>query len=1023
VLALSRMLMAVPAWLSVGVALTAAAAHPTFRADPDYLIDTWDTEEGWPGAAANAMTQTPDGYIWLGTPNGLVRFDGVKFRVFDQATALQLPRASITKLHLDQAGNLWAGTTKGVTVRHGTAWRSVPLPEADNNRGNHLVRSLAERGNGDMLLTTYDGGVLEFRTGQFHTLPPPPGRTNSGYLGLADADGAWWVVQHGFVGKWDGQRWSETVSLTDLPNLASGQVGATASRAGGVWLLLGAELRHYRSGQATRRIALPGLGGEVLDLLEDSRGNVWICTGGAGLWQVSVKDQVRHWSPTNGLADNVIAFAFEDGERNVWIGTRRGGLARLKERTFHSIIEATNRLAFARFALAASPTGGVVIASHRQGLWRTDAEGVTKMALPKPFKDAFVSALSLLVDRAGRLWIGAMTNGVWRIAGQDARWLPIDESGRSPVHALFEDSRSRIWMAGGQSVSVFEADEMRGFGPTQGLAAGRIHAFAEDKAGAIWLAQDRGVFRLESNRWVEVVDAGGASLRMNSLWGDAEGTLWMSSIQTGLACWQEGRLFKQRLPPELPMRGGYTLLDDHLGFFWMTSKQGVLRARQSDLRSWLEGRQPEVTWQVFDVSDGLPATDCGASARDGQGRLWFATERGVARVDPAGDRPHPMPPPVQIEELTYHRAAARVYGEAAGTPPPVVRSRLEWPFPARLTLPPGSRRLEVHYTAFDFAAPEKLRFQTRLEPGDKDWNDVGARRVAYYYDFNPGSYTFRVRAVNHAGVRNEAGASLAFTVQPHLWQALWFKVLGLAVFAAVVYGSVHQRVIRLEKERAARQAFARQLLLSQENERKRVAGELHDGLGQDLLLIKNRLALAAARRADAPELARQLEAATAATTRAIGEVRAISHALRPAALEQVGLTKAIEWMVEQLGEGSATQFSLELDNIDGLLAPEMEIHLFRIIQEGLNNITRHARAKQVILEVKREAAVLRVSLFDDGHGFEAEKLRHGSEARQGLGLASLEERAEYLGGSLDLQSAPERGTRLTVRVPLPRTRA
>ena len=157
--------------------------------------------------------------------------------------------------------------------------------------------------------------------------------------------------------------------------------------------------------------------------------------------------------------------------------------------------------------------------------------------------------------------------------------------------------------------------------------------------------------------------------------------------------------------------------------------------------------------------------------------------------------------------------------------------------------------------------------------------------------------------MNHDGVWNETGASLAFTVQPHLWQTLWFKALGLVVLAAVVYGGFHRRVIRLEKERAAQQAFTRQLILSQENERKRVAAELHDGLGQDLLLVKNRLAMAAARQADAAELNRQLDAATAATTRAIGEVRTISHALRPAALEQVGLTKAIEWMVEQARRG------------------------------------------------------------------------------------------------------------------------
>jgi signal transduction histidine kinase len=190
-----------------------------------------------------------------------------------------------------------------------------------------------------------------------------------------------------------------------------------------------------------------------------------------------------------------------------------------------------------------------------------------------------------------------------------------------------------------------------------------------------------------------------------------------------------------------------------------------------------------------------------------------------------------------------------------------------------------------------------------------------------------------------------------------------------------------------------------------------------------LLLIKNRLVMATSRQADPAEHARQLEAATDATIRAISDVRAISHALRPTALEQVGLTKAIEWMVEQLGEGAITEFSTELDHIDGLLVPEMEMNLFRIIQEGLNNITRHAGAAQVILEVKREPPGLRVSLFDDGCGFDADKPRGGPDTRPGLGLASMEERVKHLGGTMDIQSSPGRGTRVTVRIPLPTTKA
>jgi signal transduction histidine kinase/ligand-binding sensor domain-containing protein len=1017
-----RQITALVASLWVLPAFTVGADRTTFRGDPDYLIDTWEAENGWLGSSVNAVAQTPDGYLWLGTLRGLVRFDGVKFTAFDKSSVPELPHSAIMALHLDRLGRLWAGTAGGLAVRTGTEWREVALPGTNNLRGGHVIRSLAERSSGEVLVTTRDGGVLEFRSGQLHALPPPPGESQEAGVGCADAVGNWWVAQPKFIGQWDGQRWMETVSLAAAGNLGPDQVCCAAGRVGGVWLVLGSELRHYRGGTETGRTPLPGFKGRVASVLEDSRGNVWIGTQGNGLWQVSSNRLVRQWSLSNGLPDNTLRCVFEDRERNVWVGTDCGSLTRFKERIFQSFLTVTNRLTVTRFALAASPTGGVGIACRTQGVWRAEADGVANVPLPKPCDDLCFSGLSLLLDRAGVLWAGAMTNGVWRVEGQKAQWLTIDDSGASPVRTLREDSRGRVWMAGGQSLSFFEAGKLHGFGLAEGLPAGSVGAVAEDRAGTIWLAHARGLLRLDQNRPLHTLAAAGGSFPATSLYEDSDGALWVAPIPGGLACWDRGRLFRKTLPPELPMSGLRSFQEDRLGFLWMTSHQGVLRAHKHELKAWLEGKQPAVAWRAFDASDGLPGLDCADSARDGQGRLWFATERGVARVDPAVERPPSTPPRVQIEELTYHRTARQVYAEGQGTAPPPVRSRLESPFPERLTLPPGSRRLEVHYTAFDFTAPEKLRFQTRLEPGDTEWQNSGEQRVASFYDFDPGKYVFHVRAVKHDGVWNETGASLAFTVQPYLWQTAWFKALVVVSLAAAVYVGVRRRLLHLEKARAAQQSFTQRLLLSQEIERKRVATELHDGLGQNLLLIKNRLVMATARKENPAELASQLDAAAAATSRAIDEMRAISRALRPTALEQVGLTKAIEWMVEQLGEGSATKFAADLDTVDGLLSPEQEINLYRIIQEGLNNIVRHAGAAEVILEMKREGAGLRVSLFDNGSGFDAEKLRSDPAARPGLGLASLTERVHFLGGKLDLQSAPGRGTRLTVLVPLPTTK-
>ena len=298
--------------------------------------------------------------------------------------------------------------------------------------------------------------------------------------------------------------------------------------------------------------------------------------------------------------------------------------------------------------------------------------------------------------------------------------------------------------------------------------------------------------------------------------------------------------------------------------------------------------------------------------------------------------------------VTYRVTGSRTNGS--------VESRLSAPFARPLRLPAGSHRIEIHYTAPTFSAPEKARFQVALEPDTRIGRTSATGVWLITTTSLQGDYVFRARAVNEDGFGNEVGASLAFTVEAYTWQTLWFKTLGLAIFATVlalvIHRAVSRRVLRLEEERAAQLSFTRSLIASQEGERRRVAAELHDGLGQDLLLIKNRLVLAATKQADAAELARQLDAAAAATTRAIGEVRTISHALRPAALDQVGLTKAIEWMVEHLAQACATKFSTELENIDGLLAPEMEMTLFRIIQEGLSNVVRHAGAGQAILEPK-----------------------------------------------------------------------
>jgi signal transduction histidine kinase/ligand-binding sensor domain-containing protein len=787
--------------------------------------------------------------------------------------------------------------------------------------------------------------------------------------------------------------------------------------------LLGAELRQYRGGTETLRLPVPEFHGEVSSLMEDSRGQVWIGTVGTGLWQVSSNRQVRHWSPSNGFPDKIARVVFEDRDLNVWAGTERGGLTRFKERTFHSPLTVTNRLAFARFALASPATGGMLVASFKQGLWRADAGGLTKLDLPEPFHNGSVSALSLLADRTGRLWIGALSNGVWSVEGTNARWMPIDASGQAPVRSLFEDSRGRIWLTGGESVSVFESGTMRVFGPAQGLPAGGAYALAEDQAGAIWLAQDRGVFRFNSDRWVEIFDPLGRSLRMSALLADAEGAMWMASINTGLFRWHEGRLLHQPLPPELPMRGVFTIREDHLGWFWMTSNQGVLRAHKNEVQSWLEGRQPAVAWQVFGVSDGLPSAECGDSARDERGRLWFASSRGVAWVDPSAPRPPPTAPPVLIQELTYHRAAPRVYGgEAAGAKAPPVRSMVLSPFPATLTLPPGSRRLEVHYTALDFTAPEELRFQIKLEPGDGDWQDVGSQRIAQYYDFHPGDYVFRVRAVCQARVWDETEASLAFVVQPFVWQTVWFRA-GLALLLVGSGGGAVGLWARARLRRAAERDktademrdLAGRLITAQEEERTRLARELHDDLSQSLALLSVDLELFGQKPPSAPgQINTRMQELSSQVKELSSEVHRLSHELHPAKLEQLGLVAAVRGFCMELSTAHEMAIEFEPPALPRVLPKNVALCLYRITQEALQNVVKHSGATGAKVELMADEREIRLVVTDDGQGFDADLMQGGGS----LGLVSMRERVRMVQGQLAVNSCPGEGTRIEVRVPI-----
>jgi len=993
------------AGISIPAQTTGTASSDSAR--QDWVIRTWEIEDGLPENSATAMVQDSDGYLWFGTFKGLVRFDGVVFTVFNHSNTPGLPADGIVNLHLDRTGRLWASTLSGLAVRQPSGWHLVRKPETPND----FIRTFTERANGELLLTTFDGKVLEYSKDRLIQLPSPPGQRGGGYLGAVDEDGGWWVAQDKFIGRWNGRTWQPMVPAMDLSAQTPTTIGIAPALKGGIWLLLGSQLLKYSHGTEVSRRSLPELPGNIWSMTEDSRSNIWVCTIQRGVCQVLPDGKMLRWNEENGISYHGTRFVFEDREHNLWIGTSGGGLQRFKERRFRSFGPEAGLTERVVKSIAPASDGGVWIGTYGNGLFRWTQEGITNVPL-SDWTNKHLYVQAVVSQSNSSVWIGTYGAGLFMLDGNGSHRFPADQVGGDNGLALFEDSRGRIWTSGGQGISMFEGEAFQGYKP---LVNG-VCCFAEDSDKIVWFSNQEGVYRVENDSFREVKDNSIGRLGgVVCMRAQPHGVMWLGTIGGGLLRWKNGAVSRIDVDDGLASPNIHGIVDDQRGYFWMSSNRGVMRVAQAELEAVADGARKKVVSQLLDLNDGLPSVECPngqqpTCCRDAEGRLWFATLKGAAMMDPAIFRANRIAPLARIEDIVYNLHPRGTAGSER------VTGRLQPPFRDNVELPAACRGIEIHYTAPSFASPQKVRFQTLLDAEDLGWSEVDNRRVAYFDELRPGRHVFRVRAANDDGVWNESSATLAFTVLPFFWQTGWFRGLGLVAICGAALAWVYRLKTSLDRRHAAQENITRQLILSQENERHRVASELHDGLGQNLLLMKNRLRMLAEK--VTPEISKPLLEISAFTSQAIAEVRSISHALRPSALEQVGLTKAIEWMVDQIAQTSTAKYSSELENIDGVLKPDMEINLYRIAQEALNNVIKHSQATEVIVQVGREPEAVVVSVYDNGRGFEMKSTHRNGNIHTGIGLYNMAERAKVLGGRLEIRSNAGSGTRLTLHVPI-----
>jgi signal transduction histidine kinase len=566
----------------------------------------------------------------------------------------------------------------------------------------------------------------------------------------------------------------------------------------------------------------------------------------------------------------------------------------------------------------------------------------------------------------------------------------------------------------------FKDGVLTNFTTADGLAGNDVKVIIERTSGRAVDWNLRRLDALENGRLTSWREADGLPSRtVRALYEDADGSLWIGSYDGGLARFKDGKFTSYTTKTGLPNDGAFQILEDDNGNFWISSNRGIYRVNRDELNGFADGRIARVNAISYGKADGMLNAECnggrspaGVRARDG--RLWFPTQDGAAVIDPRGIEVNPQPPPVVIETVKVDNELSEPPADALNAADLNVNENPSATADGSdITINPNQQNFEVSYTALSFINSENLRFKYKLEGLDKEWIDAGTRRLAYFSHVPPGEYTFRVIAANSDNVWNEQGASLKIVVLPPFYRTWWFISLAVLLLTFTVFALVKRRVSQLEKDRAAKQSFSRQLIASQEQERKRIAAELHDSLGQRLVVIKNlALMFLNAKNGKAADNNR-IEEISAEASQAIGEVKEISYNLRPYQLDRIGLTKAVEAVVRSAQSASTIEFTAEIDDIDDYFPKDAEINFYRIVQECVNNLVKHSGATTAFVKIELSGENLNLVISDNGKGFTPNQ----TESKTGgFGLVGINERVELFGGKVEIKSAPKQGAEIRIQM-------
>jgi signal transduction histidine kinase/ligand-binding sensor domain-containing protein len=917
-----------------------------------YVSTSWGHKDGLPSTLIYAITQTRDGYLWLGTSDGLVRFDGIDFVPRKIVSSTDPPLGAVTALCAARSGGLWVGSASGLIARVG----ATDLQKLHVGAG---IEAIVEAPEGDVWV------IAENQIYRFGKISPgkltPAERIDPVQITRLLASG----ISNVLLGSQAAPR-----------SIGGPAVEARKLSVSGRTLFLnkGEDGKNWLS-------SISSLGqGRFPVVLRDTGGYVW--AGGSTEGLVRTNDGGR--SLQTELPSDFVESLFEDRERDIWAGTNNG-LYRFR---FGKVFSCTKRDGLASDKVSSVETSGPTVwVGTQAGLNRIQGLRVQQ----------FLRGLNVLTVKATRkhkIWVST-TRGIFEVG--DPETSPTVKAVTTDllhVIAIEDDTAGDIWLADTEKgLHRWNGGVLTDAGSELGLRATKITTIRAQDNGTLWIGFFGGGGALYRKGFFHELPSADRPMvgTVNDVYTQDHNAVWFGT-DTGLYGFDGKKFVNWNAEQGLPGNRVLWLQADGEDNFWLGFSTGIVRVRRSDLRDIDPIPSRKLKCDFYDFQDGLVSNPVrqsqSAASLNSEGKLWLTTSAGLAVIDSRHIEKNVLPPPVSIER--------------------VAADNHETPMGRAMQFPPLTKNLQIDYAGLSLVVPQKVQFRYRLEGYDKQWQNAGTRRQAFYTNLDPGTYRFRVLAANNDGVWNEDGATLDFSILPALYQTQLFKLFCFAAAVVIAWGLYR---LRLRQMQAAWNTRLEERLA----ERTRLAQDLHDQLLQNAMGVSLQLEATDSLIDETHAAKRHLVRALDLSRALLGQGREVLRDLRAKTRHAVDITRVLSRTIEEYQQKGEPASTLIVEGAPRTLNPLVAEDFVQIGRQALANAFQHAAAKKIEVFLFYRASELCLEVEDNGCGIDTRIAKAGKPGH--YGLIGMRERAERIGAVLTIASRAGEGTKVTVTVP------